>query len=181
MSIQLASTASTSQQWSEQLWSLARRWLPLFRRWLRKILFEHDRCDVADVTCQCTACASKQQTIVPDHRTESTLAPLRRQWFEAEVGENQYTGTPGTTITFDRAHRPYFADVFGVRDNDEPIWDVDHTMRIDLQGVFEHFPEIRMPDVSVITMKTQPSSHSLQTWNTCRHPRTTSRKRATQF
>jgi hypothetical protein len=94
--------------------------------------------------------ATKQQTIVPDHRTESTLAPLRRQWFEAKVGENQCKGTPGTTITFDRANRPYFADLFGVRDNDEPIWDVDHTMRIDLQGVLEHFPEIRMLDVSVV-------------------------------
>ncbi len=94
--------------------------------------------------------ATKEQTIVPDHRAESTLAPLRRQWFEAKVAENRYKGTPGTMITFDRADRPYFADVFGVRDNDEPIWDVDHTMRIDLHGVLEHFPEIRMLEVSVV-------------------------------
>ncbi|MDA1231452.1 MAG: DUF1559 domain-containing protein, partial [Planctomycetota bacterium] len=114
--------------------------------------------------------ATKEQTIVPDHRIESTFAPLRRQWFEAKVEENWYKGTPGTTITFDLANEPYFADVYDDNETGEPIWDVDHTTRIDLQGVLEKFPEVRILNVSVVNDENAaiiaqfPNLEFLQAW-----------------
>ena len=116
------------------------------------VRFFSNKTDVTLLTALANAppVATKEQTVVPDHRVETTSAPLRRQWFQARVKENEYKGTPGTTITYDRADRPYFADVFGEGDSDQPVWDVDHKTRIDLQGVLENFPEVRILNVSVV-------------------------------
>ena len=94
--------------------------------------------------------ATQEQTAVPDHefQSTSTSTPLRRDWLEAYVEERLTKGTPGTTIFYDRFDRPYIADVYG--SGPEPIWNTDHTARVDLQGVLERFPEVRILNVSTV-------------------------------
>jgi hypothetical protein len=95
--------------------------------------------------------ASKEQTIVPDYRTESssTHIPLKRQSFFALGEKHRDKGSRSTEITDDSANRPYYANLYDGSQTDL-IWDSDHSIRIDLQGVHDNFPEIRVLNVSVV-------------------------------
>lgn len=95
--------------------------------------------------------ATKEQTIVPDHRTESTSihTSLKSQSFFAIGEKHRDKGSRTTEITYDSADHPYYANLYDGNETDA-IWDFDHSMRIDLQGVLDNFPEVRVLNVRVV-------------------------------
>jgi hypothetical protein len=82
--------------------------------------------------------ATTEQTKVPDHRTESTSTPFRRDFFEAQV-EGFYKGTPGMIVLFDHSKQPYYVDVYS--SGTQPVWDIHHKTRIDLQRRTRRIPQ----------------------------------------
>jgi hypothetical protein len=91
--------------------------------------------------------ATSAQMSVPERRIKAKVVPMREVWFAADVEINSKRSL-GTTILYDEMNRPYYADVYCV--NNRPVWDVGQTTRIDLEGVLENFPEIRVLNVGVV-------------------------------
>ena len=114
--------------------------------------------------------ATSAQTAKPEHRKESEFTATRRIWFEADIEVN-WKGNPGTEILFDENDKPFLADIHCNDDGEVvPIWNVGRTKRIDLQGVLDNFPEIRVLNVHVVNDENAaiiaqfPDLEYLQAW-----------------
>lgn len=114
--------------------------------------------------------ASAEQIAVPEHRFETSSDPLRQETFWPDVPDYASKGDGvGTTLLYDRSDKPYFANVY--RSDGKPVWNVEHTMRIDLIGVLENYPEVRILSVPLLDDENAeivaqfPNLEVVQAWN----------------